>query len=99
MTTSTVTVPYNVQLTVDQLVVAVRQLEPEGRAKIAQALLAKDMDEQLSKLIQRLAKKPPVADISDEDINEEVRAVRRERRQKQVKFPQLAMYPRNHKYR
>ena len=80
MTTSTVTVPYNVQLTVDQLVVAVRQLEPEGRAKIAQALLAKDMDERLSKLIQRLAKKPPVTDISDEEINEEVRAVRRARR-------------------
>jgi hypothetical protein len=80
MTTSTVTVPYNVHLTVDQLVVAVRQLEPEGRAKIAQALLSKDMDERLSKLIQRLAKKPPVTDISDEDINEEVRAVRRARR-------------------
>jgi len=76
MTTSTV----SVLLTIDQLVVAVHQLEPEGRAKIAQALLAKDMDDRLANLIQRLANKSPVTDISDEEINEEVRAVRRAQR-------------------
>ena len=79
MTTSTVTVPY-VQLTVDQLVAAVRQLEPEGRAKIAKALTELELDTQVSRLITELYSKPPVTDISDEEINAEVRAVRQQRR-------------------
>jgi hypothetical protein len=68
----------NVQLTLDQLVAVIRQLEPDARAKVARALLADEMDERLAHLIKRLANKPPVTDISDEEINEEVRAVRRQ---------------------
>ncbi|MCB8943743.1 MAG: hypothetical protein H6658_08305 [Ardenticatenaceae bacterium] len=75
MSTTTVTIP-NVQLTIEQLITAVRQLEPDARSRVAQALLAEDMDERFAQLIERLAKKVPVADITDEDINEEIRAYR-----------------------
>ncbi|MBK9053020.1 MAG: hypothetical protein IPL78_19545 [Chloroflexi bacterium] len=76
--TTTITIP-NVQLTIDQLVAVIRRLEPETRNKVAKALLAEEMDERLTDLIQSLANKPPVTDMTDEEINEEVRAVRRQR--------------------
>ncbi len=75
MSTSTVLIP-NVQLTLDQLIVAVRQLGPDARSKIAQTLLTDDMDERFAQLIKRLANKRPAADISDKEINEAVYAVR-----------------------
>ena len=78
MATDTITIP-NVQLTLDQLISAVRQLKPEARSKVAQALLVDEMDERFAQLINRLANKSPVTDISDEEINAEVRAVRRTR--------------------
>lgn len=77
MSTKTVTIP-NIQLTLEQLIGAIRQLEPDARSKIAQALLDEEMDERFAQLIKRLANKPPVTDISDEEINAEVRAVRRQ---------------------
>jgi hypothetical protein len=76
--TTTITIP-NVQLTIDQLVAVIRRLEPEARNKVAKALLAEEMDERFTDLIQSLANKPPVTDMTDEEINEEVRAVRRQR--------------------
>lgn len=78
MSTKTVMVP-NVQLTLDQLIVAVRQLEPDARSKVAQALLADEMDERFAQLLKRLANKSPATDITDKEINEEVRAVRYQR--------------------
>ena len=78
MSTNTVLVP-NVQLTLEQLIAAVRQLEPDARSKIAQALLADDMDERFAQLIKRLSNKRPATDISDEEINEAVYAVRGQR--------------------
>lgn len=75
MASKTITIP-NVELTLDQLIGAVRQLEPEARSKVAQALLDEEMDERFLSLIQRLANKAPVTDITDEEINTEVRAVR-----------------------
>lgn len=74
---TTITIP-NVQLTLDQLVAVVRQLEPDARAKVAQALLTDEMDTRFAQLIKRLANKPPGTDITDEEISEEVRAVRRQ---------------------
>lgn len=75
---STIITISNVQLTLDQLVEVIRRLEPEARTQVAQALLAEEMDERLAQLINRLANKLPVEDITDADINEEVRAVRRQ---------------------
>lgn len=79
MTTSTVTIPnIQVQLTVDQLLTAVRQLEPSDRAKIAQALADVELDNELSQLIAELYSQPPVTELSDADILAEVRAVRQQ---------------------
>jgi hypothetical protein len=76
---TTITIP-NVQLTIDQLVGVVRHLEPDARARVAQALLADEVDARLAMLIKRLASRPPVTDLTDEDIAEEIRSVRRQRR-------------------
>lgn len=75
MLTQTVTIPH-VQLTLEQLIMAVRQLEPEARAQVAQALLVDEMDERFQHLIERLAHKPAINSLTDADINAEIRAVR-----------------------
>jgi hypothetical protein len=77
-TSSTITIP-NVQLTLDELIGVVRQLDPESRTKVAQALITDDMDAKFSQLIQRLTAKEAVTDISDEEINAEINIVRRQR--------------------
>jgi hypothetical protein len=77
MATQTVTIP-NVQLTLEQLIGVVRQLEPDARSKVAEALLADEMDERYVQLIKRLANKRPVTDLTDKDINAEIQAVRRQ---------------------
>jgi hypothetical protein len=80
MTTTTVTIPnIKVQLTVEQLITAVRQLEPEERAKIVRALAYTELDTELTQLILELYNQPPVNEISDDDILAEIRAVRQQR--------------------
>lgn len=75
MTTTTVTIP-NVHLSLDDLILALRQLEPEARVQVAEALLQDDLDRRLAELIMRLVRKEPSAEISMADINAEVRFVR-----------------------
>lgn len=78
MSIQTVTIP-QVELSLDQLIGVVRRLEPEAKSQIAQALLHDQMDARFVKFVQRLASKPPVTDISDAEINEEIRIVRGQR--------------------
>jgi hypothetical protein len=79
MSTSTVTISnIEVQLSVEQLLAAVRQLGPRDRAKIAQALTNVELDNELAQLIAELYSQPPVTEISDSDILVEVRAVRQQ---------------------
>lgn len=76
MSTTAISNP-DIQLTVEQLIGAIRKLEPDARFKIAQTLLDDEMDERFVQLIKRLENKAPVTDITDEAIDAEVRAVRR----------------------
>lgn len=77
MSSSTVTIPnVKVQLTVDQLLAAVRQLEPRDRARVARAITDAELDIELAQLIAELYSQPPITDISDADILAEIRAVR-----------------------
>lgn len=76
---TTVTIP-KVELSVDQLVAAVRQLEPKARLEIAKALVETELDVRMAELIHRLASRPAADDISDADIVAEVNAVRKQRR-------------------
>lgn len=76
---TTVTIP-QVELTLDQLVAAVRQLEPYARSEIAKALVETELDTRMAELIRRLANRSPADDITDADIVAEVNAVREQRR-------------------
>jgi hypothetical protein len=77
MTSATVTIP-NVELhiTIEQLIAAVNQLEPSEQSKVARALADSKLDAELSNLIAELYTQPEVPEISDQDILDEVRAVR-----------------------
>lgn len=77
--TVTVTIP-RVELTLDQLVTAIRQLEPAARAEIAKALVETEMDARLAELIRNLSSRPSADDITDADIAAEVDAVRAKKR-------------------
>lgn len=80
MSIATVTLPnVKVELTVDQLILAARQLEPEERARLARALADNQLDSELARLIADLYSHSPVEDISDEEILGEIRAVRQGR--------------------
>ena len=76
----TVTIP-NVELTLDQLVAAIRQLEPEARSELARVLMETELDARMADLIRSLGSRQPVDDITDADIVTEVNAVRAQRRQ------------------
>lgn len=76
MTSKTVTIP-NVRLSLDDLIRAIRQLEPEARAQVAQALIQDDLDRRFADLIRRLADKHPV-ELTLTEINAEILAVRQE---------------------
>jgi hypothetical protein len=71
-----ITIP-EVKLTVDQFFKVVRQLDDSSRIQLARILMETEMDAKLTKLIENLAKTPPASDISDEDIETEIKAVRR----------------------
>jgi len=70
-----ITIP-EVKLTVDQLLKAVRQLDEASRIQVAQVLVETEMDAKLANLIEQLAKTRPADDISDENIEAEIKAVR-----------------------
>lgn len=57
-----------------------RQILCERRIQIAKVLTETQMDAKLAQLIKELANTPPVNNISDEDINAEIRAVRQANR-------------------
>jgi hypothetical protein len=78
---TTVTIP-QVELTLDQFVAAVRQLQPDARSEIAKVLMETEMDAGMAELISSLASRPPADDISDADIVSEVNVVRAQRRQR-----------------
>lgn len=73
--TTIITIP-NISITLDQLLLTIRQLDEPTRRQVAQVLLETQMDGQLNHLLQQLAQKPPADDLSEADIAAEVQAVR-----------------------
>jgi hypothetical protein len=71
----------SIPITLEQLITAVQQLQPDERAQVARALIQVDLRSDLTALIQELYAKPPVDDITDDDIRAEVEAVRQQFRQ------------------
>ena len=78
--TRTITIP-EVVLTLDQLVAAIRQMEPAARSEIAKALMDTELDARMAELIRSLTSRPAAEDITAADIVSEVNAVREQRRQ------------------
>ncbi|MCB0189125.1 MAG: hypothetical protein KDE31_32875 [Caldilineaceae bacterium] len=80
MSTATITISnMKIELTLEQLIAAIGQLQTEDRAKLARALADTELDADLARLIAELYSKPPIEDVSDEIILSEIRAVRRQR--------------------
>jgi len=81
MLNTTVIIPdVHVELTVDQLIAAVRQLGPVQKEQVARALTDTALDAELTQLIAELYSRPPDTAISDADILHEVMIVRQQRR-------------------
>mgnify|MGYP001822802643 FL=1 len=76
----TITIP-EVELSLDQLVTAIRQLDPAARSEIAKALMDTELDARMAELIKSLTSRPAADDVTDADIVTEVNAVREQRRQ------------------
>lgn len=75
-----ITIP-EVELSLDQLVAAIRQLEPAARSEIVKALMDTELDARMAELIRSLTSRPASADVTGADIVSEVNAVREQRRQ------------------
>ena len=66
----------NLKISLDQLLAVIRQLDEPVRIQIAKALMETEMDDRLANLIDQLAKTKPIDDISDADIDSEIKTVR-----------------------
>ncbi|AUB36996.1 MULTISPECIES: hypothetical protein [Nostoc] len=71
----------SIPITLEQLITAVQQLQPEERAEVARALILVDLRSDLRALIQELYAQPPVDDITDDNIMAEIKAVRQQSHQ------------------
>ncbi len=66
-------------LSLEQLLAIIRNLDAFARSRVAQALAESEMDARFEQLILRLANKRPVGEVSDAAIQAEVNAVRQAR--------------------
>ena len=60
------------ELSLDQLLAAIRRLDAAARSQVAQVLAESEMDARFEQLIRRLAKKPHEGEISDAEIQSEI---------------------------
>lgn len=69
---SMITIP----ITLEQLISAVQQLQPNERTKVANALIEIELQSDLKTLIKELYNQSPVDEVTDTDILHEIQAVR-----------------------
>ncbi|MEH2381773.1 MAG: hypothetical protein V7K27_23275 [Nostoc sp.] len=74
MATDMVSIP----ITLEQLITAVQQLQPDERVQVARALVQAGLRSDLTALIQEFYAQPPVDDITDDRIMAEIKAVRQQ---------------------
>lgn len=67
----------SVPITLEQLITAIQRLQPEERTQVAKALIQVELTSDLTTLIQELYADPP-DNVSDEEIMNEIRAVRQQ---------------------
>jgi hypothetical protein len=66
----------SISITLEQLIFAVKQLQPSERAQVAEVLLQGRLRSDLAALIQEFYNQSPDDEITDGDIMEEIKAVR-----------------------
>lgn len=71
----------SIPVSLEQLITAVLQLQPDERAQVARALIQADLRSDLTALIQELYAEPPIDEITDDDIMAEIKAVRQQSQQ------------------
>ena len=69
----------NVELTLDQLLAAIRKLDAPARNRVAQVLAEAHLNSNFDQLIRELAETPAADDVSDAKINEEIKRYRQNR--------------------
>jgi hypothetical protein len=70
----------SIPITLDQLIIAVQNLQPEEQIQVDRALVQSKLTLDLAALIQELYCDPPADDISDEEIMVEIQSVRQQLR-------------------
>ena len=65
-----------IPITLEQLISVIEQLQPSERTKIAKALIEVKLQSDLKALIKELYNQDPVDEVADNDIMQEVQAVR-----------------------
>ena len=70
-----ITIP-NVRLGLEDLLAVIQSLDQPARARVAQVLADAEIDARFKDLIAQLAARSPVEDLTDADIDQEVRAAR-----------------------
>lgn len=70
-----------IPITVEQLIEAVQQLQPDERNQVAKALIEVDLRSDLKALIAELYAQTPADDITNDDIMAEIKTVRQQSQQ------------------
>ncbi|NJL36753.1 MAG: hypothetical protein HC840_29990 [Leptolyngbyaceae cyanobacterium RM2_2_4] len=65
----------SIPITLEQLITAVKQLQPDEQAEVAKVLVQVGLRSDLIALIQELYAQTPADDIKDDDIMAEIKAV------------------------
>ena len=65
-----------IPITLEQLISVIQQLQPSERTKIAKALIEVELQSDLKALIKELYNQDTVDEVADNDIMQEVQAVR-----------------------
>lgn len=68
----------SIPITLDQIIVAIKQLQPEEQAQVAEVLYKTGLRSDLAALIQDLYAQLPDDDMTDADIVAEIKAVRQQ---------------------
>ncbi|TRU81170.1 MAG: hypothetical protein EWV76_21705 [Microcystis novacekii Mn_MB_F_20050700_S1] len=66
-------------ITLEQLITTIQQLQPSERTQVAKALIQTELQSDLKALIEELYSQPPIDDITDRDILEEIKVVRQQK--------------------
>ncbi|MEA5486114.1 MULTISPECIES: hypothetical protein [Pseudanabaena] len=67
-------------ITLEQLITTVQQLQPSDRAQVAKALIQIELKSDLTSLLGELYSQPPIDEITDAEIMNEIKAVRQQSR-------------------